>query len=262
MYVFLQPDTYAVCATCNRLSTDLRVCDSCGTTLSDDSAAHCYSAEPKRPCLDTRASDTTSTQCNGISLNTNGTTVSTVSLSASDSAVRPQALYVNVNNQAFPVISVQATSAQSASRPSVSASTHVNSSVSNPSTSNVFTTSQVSSVATTRSLLLSTQSSSQPRPANISSVTATQITLPTYNLQPPIPSFISNVTRLPVHGLASSTANTPVQAATTVAPVTSSSYVFQVTAIQIRLGTKKFKPLTAVTFKDDGVLFTLTGLLV
>jgi len=261
--VFLQPDTYAVCATCNRLSTDLRICDSCGTTLSDDSAAHCYSAEPKRPCLDTRASDTASTQCNGVSSNSNGTTVSTVSPSASDSAVRPQALYVNVNNQAFPVIGVSATSAQSASRPSVSASTHVNSSVSNPNTHSVFTASHASSVATTRSLLLSTQSSSQPRPANISSVTSvtvTQITLPTYNLQPPTPSL----TRLPVpvQSLVSATANTSVQAATTVAPVTSSSYVFQVNSIQIRLGTKKFKPLTAVTFKDDGVLFTLTGVLV
>jgi len=239
----------------------LRVCDTCGTTLSDDSAAHCYSAEPKRPCLETRASDTTSTQCNGVSSNTNGAAVSTTSPSVSDNSVRPQALYVNVNNQAFPVIGVPATSAQNASRPSVSVSTHADSSVSYPNTTSAFTTSHASSVAATRSVP-STQSSGQPRPTNMGSVTVTQITLPMYNLQPPTSSFVSNVARLPVQGLVSATTHTSVQAPTTVAPVSSSSYVFQVTAVQIRLGTKKFKPLTAVTFKDDGVLFTLTGMLV
>jgi len=70
-----------------------------------------------------------------------------------------------------------------------------------------------------------------------------------------------NMTRIPVQqSLVSTTLNTPVQSAT-VAPAVSSAYVFQVNAVQIRLGAKKFKPLTAVTFKDDGVLFTLTGVL-
>lgn len=247
-------DTYAVCANCNRLSSDLRVCDKCGTTLSDDNAAHCYSAEPKRPCLETRASDPASTQCNGVPSTTNSAAASTSSLpSTSDISVRPQALYVNVNNQAFPVLGVAATTSASPSLPSVTVSTHVNSSASNPS--------QITShaaVPATRTILQSAQTSTQPRPANMSSLTVTQITLPTYNLQPP-PSYVSNVARLPVPGLASTTMHTPVQSATTVAPV--ASYVFQVSAVQIRLGSKKFKPLTAVTFKDDGVLFTLTGTL-
>lgn len=254
-------DTYAVCATCNRLSSDLRVCDKCGTTLSDDNAAHCYSAEPKRPCLETRASDTTLTQCNGVTSNTNGTAVSTSTLpSTSDNSVRPQALYVNVNNQAFPVLGVAATtSASPAPLPSVAGSTRVNSSVSNPNAATVFTASHAA-VPATRSIQ-SAQASTQPRPANIAPVTMTQITLPTYSLQPPPQPHVSNVARLPVPGLTSTSVHTPVQTATTIAPAVS-SYVFQVSAVQIRLGSKKFKPLTAVTFKDDGVLFTLTGKLV
>jgi len=256
--LFLQPDTYAVCAKCNRLSTDLHVCDKCGTTLSDDNAAHCVSAEPKRQCLETRASDNTSTECNGVSTNANGAAVSTsASPSTADNSVRPQALYVNVNNQAFPVLGVaETTSAPAASRPSVVGSIHVNSLASNTNTASVFTTNPAS-VTATRSLQ-SAQINSQPRPANVASATVTQITLPTYNLQPPSQPYTSNVARLPV---LSTNLNTAVQSSATVAATVASSYVFQINAVQIRLGAKKFKPLTAVTFKDDGVLFTLTGML-
>ena len=227
------------------------MCDKCGTTLSDDNVAHCYSAEPKRPCLETHAGDAAPSQCNGDSPSTTTAAISTSASSSStaDTSVRPQALYVNVNNQAFPVLGVTATTA-SASRPFVAGTTQVNSSVSRPGSTTVLATSQ-SSVPVTRSLP-NTLSSSQPRPGNISS----SVTLPTYNLQPP---QHQNITRIPVQGLVSSTLNTPVQSATVATAV--SSYVFQVNAIQIRLGAKKFKPLTAVTFKDDGVLFTLTGLL-
>lgn len=243
----------------------MHVCDKCGSALSDDNAAHCYSADPKRPCLETRASDTTtSSQCNGISTNTSSADVSvSMSPSASDNSVRPQALYVNVNNQAFPVIGVAAaTSASPASLPSGAAtSSRTNSSVSNPTATTVFTTSHTA-VPAVRSSLQSSQTSSQPRPANVGSVTVTQITLPTYNLQPPSQSYVSNVGRLPVPGAASTTIHPSVQSVNAVAPALPSSYVFQVTSVQIRLGAKKFKPLTAVTFKDDGVLFTLTGMLV
>jgi len=230
----------------------LHVCDKCGTTLSDDNVAHCYTAEPKRPCIETRAGDSSSTQCNGDSPNTSVAAVSSpVSPSTADAAVRPQALYVNVNNQAFPVLGVAATTA-SASRPFVT--THANSSVSRPSPTTVLASSQ-SSVSVTRSSQ-NAQTSGQPRPANFGS----SVTLPSFSLQPPQPCM-PNMTRIPVQqSLVSTTLNTPVQSAT-VAPAVSSAYVFQVNAVQIRLGAKKFKPLTAVTFKDDGVLFTLTGVL-
>ena len=256
-------NTYAVCATCNRLSSDLRVCDKCGTTLSDDNAADCYSAEPKRPCLGTSASDIPSTQCNGVSsANTSGAAVSTSSSpSTSNNAVRPQALYVNVNNQAFPVLGVATTtSASAAPRPSVVGSAHVNSSVSNPNPTAILTTSHAA-VPATRTIQ-SVQTGIHPRPTSIGSATMTQITLPTYNLQPPQNLYPSNVARPAFPGLVSTAMHAPVQSATTVTPVVTSSYVFQVTAIQIRLGAKKFKPLTSVTFKDDGVLFTLTGMLI
>ena len=181
----------------------------------------------------------------------NVATISTSALpSTADTSVRPQALYVNVNNQAFPVLGVAATTA-SASRPFVAVTTHVNSSVSRPNSTTVLASSQPS-VPIPR--LPNTQTSGQPRPANIGS----SVSLSTYSLQPPQPC-VPNMTRIPVQGLVSTTLNTPVQSAT-VAPAMS-TYVFQVNAIQIRLGARKFKPLTAVTFKDDGVLFTLTGML-
>lgn len=233
-------DTYAVCASCNRLSSDLHVCDKCGTALSDDNAAHCYSSLPKRSCVETRASETAVTQCNGVTSNTTSVAISasTSPLTSSDNSVRPQALYVNVNNQAFPVIGVATTTASPAG------STRVNSSVSNPTVTAASVTSQTA-VPATRSLLVSSQPSSQPRPM-------TQITLPTHN------QVSSNVARLPIQ---SKSIPHPAQSAFTMASAMS-SYVFQVTSVQIRLGSKKFKPLTAVTFKDDGVLFTLTGMLV
>ena len=230
------------------------MCEKCGSALSDDNAAHCYSAEPKRPCVETQANDTASTQCNGISSSTSDAVISTSALSStSDNSVRPQALYVNVNNQAFPVLGVAATTSASAtSSAPVQGSTRANSSVSNAVSTTVFSTS-LSAVPPVRTLP-SAQISLPSRPTNVGSVTVTQITLPTYNLQPP---YVSNVARLPV----ATPVHTSVQSAATVAPVPSSSYVFQVTAVQIRLGARKFKPLTAVTFKDDGVLFTLTGML-
>jgi hypothetical protein len=41
------------------------------------------------------------------------------------------------------------------------------------------------------------------------------------------------------------------------APTAPSLQTVLVSAVQIRIGVKKFKPLSAVTFKDDGILFTL-----
>jgi len=247
----------------------LCVCDTCGTALSDDSAAHCYSAEPKRSCPETHPTDSSALQCNGVTSNTSGAAVvSTVSPSTSDSLVRPQALYVNVNNQAYPVLGVTAASTSTQSRPTVTASTNVNSLVSHPTTASIFaSTTHASSAAATRAILQSTEPRiSQPWPsAVIGSVTVTQTAAPPayahntlHSQQPPTQSVASNVPpRLPVTAPHSS-----VQAPTTIVSGASSAYVFQVNAVQIRLGTKKFKPLTAVTFKDDGVLFTLNGTLV
>lgn len=84
-------------------------------------------------------------------------------------------------------------------------------------------------------------------------VTSSQITLPTYNLQPPPPPFASSVARLPV-----AVAGTSVPS---VVPITGSapSQNVMVSAVQIRIGSRKFKPVSPVTFKDDGILFTLKG---
>ena len=236
------------------------MCDKCGTTLSDDSSAHCYSAEPKRPCLETRASDTASSQCNGITTSNAAVSTSSALSTASDNSVRPQALYVNVNNQAFPVLGVAATtaSASTVSRSSVAGSSNMNSSTLSTNAAAVSTTNQASAPAART--ILTAQAGTQPRPSNIVPGTMTAISLPTYSLQPPAQPSAPTITRIPIPGIVSASLQTPVQSTTSAtAP---SSYVFQVSAVQIRLGAKKFKPLTAVTFKDDGVLFTLTGMLI
>jgi len=117
----------------------------------------------------------------------------------------------------------------------------------------VFTTNQTSLPANQTSQ--TAQASSQPRPTN-----TVPSTLAAHPSQPPSQPHGASVTRGPVPETVSSALRASMQPLTSTVTAAPSSYVFQVTAIQIRLGAKKFKPLTAVTFKDDGVLFTLTGM--
>lgn len=259
-------DTYAVCAACSRLSCDLRTCDKCGSSLSDDSAAHCYSSDPKRLRTEPSANHCSASAAafpvsSGDSLLC-GT--STVSVENVDHAVRPQALYVNVNNQAFPVIGVGAApavsgtlalshpllvcSSTSAGQCGTIATSHAGGSLCNklvPSNSRPIST------VTTGCAGLNIQ-----RTETVASVP--QYTLPSYNLQPPPPPFAASVARLP--GIVSGSLQAAVVPTPSAAQLGSAAQSVQVNAVQIRIGAKKFKPSSAVTFKDDGILFTLKGL--
>jgi hypothetical protein len=258
-------DTFAVCTACSRLSCDLRTCDKCGNSLSDDSAAHCYSSDPKRLCAEPATNHSSaSTVASTVSSNDLfpcGTT--TVSAGNVVSAVRPQALYVN--NQAFPVIgvgntpSVSGTSALSHPMFVSSASSCVGqcgtvvASHAGGSSCNrlVPSNSRPISTVTTGSSGVTVQ-----RLETVSSVP--QYNLPSYNLQPPPPPFAASVARLP--GIISGSLQAAVVPTASAAQLGSAAQSVQVNAVQIRIGAKKFKPSSAVTFKDDGILFTLKGL--
>jgi len=104
------------------------------------------------------------------------------------------------------------------------------------------------------------QTNHRPMPPNAAysapqRMTVNQSCLPSYNLQPPPPPFSTNVARLPV--VVSSSSSIPTMVASSATPQSTQSW--QVTAIEIRIGSKKFKPMSPVTFKDEGVLFMLKG---
>ncbi|KAK2159785.1 hypothetical protein LSH36_146g02014 [Paralvinella palmiformis] len=107
-------DTFAVCSKCNRLSYNLKQCDKCGNPLSEDNAAMCVSAEPKRARLESPASSTNVGLVNGNNTSqrtsTDSETLShnpafpvpqalykNLNASTPDSNITPQALYMNVN---------------------------------------------------------------------------------------------------------------------------------------------------------------------
>ena len=201
-------DTFAVCTNCSRLSYDLHTCDKCGSSLSDDNMAHCYSSEPKRRCTDTQVNgkcgSTDSTDDSSVICTTALPSVSNCSTLGTDNAVRPQALYVNVNNQAFPVISVGAAptlaGTLSLPRPVFTGSSGISTAAASLSDVN-------SSVSVAPPC--SRQSSTSYQPVTCAQMsggvnhqrlvvsTAPHINLPSYNLQPPPPPFAASVTRLP-----------------------------------------------------------------
>lgn len=260
-------DTYAVCAACSRLSCDLRTCDKCGSSLSDDSTAHCYSSDPKRLHAEPSAVHCSASvvACPVSASDSLPCGTSAISVGNIDSAVRPQALYVNVNNQAFPVIGV-------GSAPAVSGTL----ALSHP----LFVSSASTAVGQYGTVVASQAGGSLGNrlvPSNsrpISTVTASatavnvqrtetvasvpQYNLPSYNLQPPPPPFAASVARLP--GIVSGSLQAAVVPTPSAAQLGSVAQSVQVNAVQIRIGAKKFKPSSAVTFKDDGILFTLKGL--
>ncbi len=159
---FQSVDTYAVCSNCSSLSYNINNCDKCGSALSADNAAECYTADPKRARTDSSiATRNSNSITNGTSSSrtfqvtssatTNRTNTimsnaqpvpqalymntsniagggsrpsSGVSQSAAPAApsVRPQALYVNVNNQMLPAMMSAAGTTQSVSSASLQAS--------------------------------------------------------------------------------------------------------------------------------------------
>jgi len=272
---FLQSvDTFAVCASCSRLSCNLHTCDKCGSSLSVDNAAHCYSSDPKRLCAEPPSNCNSTSVTNGLLVSTDNLQSATTNVSAVivDNAVRPQALYVNVNNQAIPFLgeTVQSVSGGITLACPSFVSTSIISNV--PSTVNHNGTVVASQGGTNPCNRLVSSTSRQVNCSRTLNSTASnqqrietavptcQINLPSYNLQPPPPPFAASVARLP--GIVSGSIQAAVVPTPSAVPIGSSIQSVQVNAVQIRIGTKKFKPSSAVTFKDDGILFTLKGMLV
>lgn len=286
-------ESVALCHSCNRMTHNLKICENCNSSLSENNSSSCYSSEPKRSRLESASLSITS-EANIVMETENG--VPEIESTPSASTVRPETLFVNVHNHSVPLSSVtdapcpqpillpgpaqtvSNTVAASGSLPIMRPRLSVSSSRLTTTTSNhtestaLINGNSVSSrpilgtvtlnsrvAVDTAAAVTGSNALGQPRALNHSdaynnrpTVTAA-ITLPTYNLQPPPPPFASSVARLPMAVAGSSMPN--------VVPLTGSapSQNVSVSAIQIRIGSKKFKPISPVTFKDDGILFTLRG---
>jgi hypothetical protein len=264
-------DTFAVCTSCSRLSCNLHTCDKCGSSLSDDNAAHCYSSDPKRSRAESPNKKNSPSVTNGLPVSPNlvQSVAANISAAILDNCVRPQALYVNVNNQAIPFFGESIPSASGTmtlSSTSLVSSPNISTVTSSVSRNGTVVASQGVAIcnrqvsSTGRQVIcsgaLNSTASNQQRIET--SLPSCQINLPSYNLQPPPPPFAASVTRLP--GIVSGSTQAAVVATPTAVPIRSSVQSVQVNAVQIRIGTKKFKPSSAVTFKDDGILFTLKGM--
>ena len=221
-------ELYCVCSLCNRISYNLASCDHCDAALSSEQNV-CNSGDPKRPRLNTTTSvnvtdreeqrNNNSATCTIVNSNTDEKT--------GTSDVRPAGLFVNVNN---PAPSVKA--AASSTNPT-------------PTTSTV----------------------NPPPPPNPAGNNADSSTTAGPPPSPQQPSDTTTFTSANPRVLQSSI--NP-QHTTTADPTTSTTHNNRhfvaidpdrviIPAQQIRIGSRKFKPSTPVTFKDDGIQFALEG---
>ena len=265
MWLSLQRrDTFAVCTNCSRLSHNLLNCDKCGCPLSADNESVCYSAEPKRVRPPTMSSHSNSVNGGSVAINSsaNATVLSRAvapipqglfvnnSLNPSTAApatnigvatVRPQALFVNRNNQ---VHTARTVSVSGQSIAATTVATAVSSRVAVPSTA-------TNHVPTVNAADAATRLS---HPAVVSSDLGKIASL-TSDHRPSLPSSISSAT----NGQLVSSNH---QSGVPVGPgANASTTEVTINAYQIRIGTRKFVPISPVSFKEDGILFTLKGLI-
>lgn len=190
--------------------------------------------------------------------------------------VRPQALYVNLNNQAFPVVGVSDQSTSISSTTIMSRSQNelqmplIGSALA-PAVPNLSAVApgmalgmqpQVMSQMPTPSVMnlrsVATNGAAQSRASGTQLTSALpqhpQVSLPGYNLQPP--TFQTPHTAQPSHRIPQ---GQPIAQSIQSASASSDAPIplTNVPAYQIRIGSRKFKPLSTVQFKEDGVLFTL-----
>ena len=252
-----------MCTNCSRLSHNLLNCDKCGCPLSADNESVCYSAEPKRVRPQPPAMSSHSSSANGGSVVINSSVNATVlsravaptpqglfvnnSVNTSTAApatnigvatVRPQALFVNRNNQVHTARSV---SGQSIATTTVA--TAVSSRVTVPSTAMNHAPTVNMADATTRLSHPPVVSSDLGKIASLTS-----------DHRPSLPSSMSAAT----NGQLVSSNH---QSGPPVGPgANTSTTEVTINAYQIRIGTRKFVPISPVSFKEDGILFTLKGL--
>ena len=259
-------DTFAVCTNCSCLSHNLLNCEKCGSPLSADNESLCYSAEPKRarPQPATLSSHSNSNSANGSSVvNSNITRTSVGSTgvmptpqtlflnknavstapTANNASVRPQALFVNLNNQAHAFTNAMNQSTATTTTGTSVAPPRASIATAPSTTSNQAASATVNSVETRLS-----------RPNEPSSVVA--------NL-----GHIGSLTtdhRLSTASAMSSASNGQLvssnhQSNAPAPGANASTMEVTINAYQIRIGTRKFVPISPVSFKEDGILFTLKG---
>ncbi|ESN91103.1 hypothetical protein HELRODRAFT_194550 [Helobdella robusta] len=199
--------------------------------------------------------------------------------------VTPDTLFVNVNNQAFPILGSSSNGTSNLTSTTMQSLNNINNSTTSrqhfASSVPTLRLKNITEISAEQQRLMNSNSSRQalnnitlknqllnipistttPKCTSVSVARAVSIApnisvskavqqavvLPTYNLQPPPPPFSNNVARL------SSSNLMPPSGFTYAGPGQSVS----IPALQIRIGSKKYKPVSNVTFKDDGILFTL-----
>lgn len=263
-------DTFAVCTNCSCLSHNLLNCEKCGSPLSSDNESLCYSAEPKRSRLQPAPLSSHSNSANGngssVVYSNNARTIvgglsvvptpqtlfvnknavsspPTANNSTGVAAVRPQALFVNLNNQARAIMNVTSQS---------TVTTTVVTSVAPPRASIV--TAPSTTLRQTAAAIVNSAETRLSRPSELSSVMASlgHISSLTSDHRSSTASAISSASN---GQLVSSNHQSN-------APGTgpnASTMEVTINAYQIRIGTRKFVPISPVSFKEDGILFTLKG---
>ena len=271
-----------MCTNCSRLSNNLRVCDKCGSAFSEDPAL-CFSSDnPKRMRLDSASSTPSTAPRNGMSpstpaspvndLNTSSDVTSsaaaTVSSSTTAQSVMPQQMYVNIHN---PMLTNLRPVVANGSLAVVASSVAGNG---NPNTQ----TTASANLGTIQSVLTNSVASSSLPVGNVSAVSASSNQQSTnLVIQLTVANGGGSVMTQPVSTLSTPMMNgnhdlsSPpvVQQTAILRPAGGGDNLFVqaetlrqevfIGAHEIRIGEKKFKPISPISFKQDGILFTLKG---
>ena len=177
-------------------------------------------------------------------------------LAPAGESVRPQALYVNLNNQAFPVLGVgdrmpRPPTDLNSVQPNLMGPTS-----NNMGASNIMMAASMPGMTTYMSPLMTMPPNGQQRPPP-PLTSMPQVSLPGYNLQPNMQHPPSSF--MPTNSARSRPTPAPQPSTSSASNADSGTATLtNVPAYQIRIGSRKFIPVSTVQFKEDGVLFTLS----
>ncbi len=237
---------FAVCTNCSRVSHNLLNCDKCGRTLSADNESECYSAEPSSDSNSALGGSVVNDESVVIDSSANATVLSR------DVTPTPQGLFVNKSVSALTaatdtgagVVTVQPQA------PSVNRDNRVH------TAGNVSASDR--SIATRVIMVPSTATNHATMPAVNTADSAARLSHP---------SVVSEITSL------SSDHCSSLPSATNGGQLVSSNHQSDppvgpgattevtINAYQIRIGTRKFVPISPVSFTEDGIRFKLSSFL-
>ena len=233
---------FAVCTNCSRVSHNLVNCDKCGSPLSADNESECYSAEPSSDSNSALGGSVVKDESVVIDSSANATVLSR------DVTPTPQGLFVNKSVSALTaatdtgagvvIVTVQPQA------PSVNRDNRVH------TADNVSVSDQ--SIATRVIMVPSNQAT---MPAVNTADSAARLS------HPSVVSEIASLSSDHSPSLPSATNGQPVSSNHQSGPPVGPGATTEVTvnAYQIRIGTRKFVPISPVSFKEDGIRFTLSS---